>query len=51
MRLQLAWRGGLLGWTKFQDYITISPEVRGGKPCIMGRSITVADSWNIWLAE
>ena len=28
---------------KFQDYITISPEVRGGKPCIMGTRITVAD--------
>ena len=43
MRLQLAWSGGLLGWMKFQDYITISPEVRSGKPCIMGTRITVAD--------
>jgi uncharacterized protein (DUF433 family) len=26
---------------KYQDYITIDPEKRGGKPCIRGLRITV----------
>jgi len=37
----LEWR--FTGSMKFQDYITISPEVRSGKPCINGTRITVAD--------
>jgi uncharacterized protein (DUF433 family) len=28
---------------KFDDYITISREVRSGRPCIRGTRITVAD--------
>jgi uncharacterized protein (DUF433 family) len=28
---------------KFEQYITIKPGVRGGKPCIIGTRITVAD--------
>ena len=27
----------------FEDYITITPEVRSGKPCIEGTRITVYD--------
>src|SRR4029078_5760659 len=27
----------------YQDYITIEPDKRGGKPCIRGRRITVSD--------
>jgi uncharacterized protein (DUF433 family) len=26
-----------------EDYITVSPEVRGGKPCVKGSRITVGD--------
>lgn len=26
-----------------EDYITVTPEVRNGKPCIRGTRITVAD--------
>lgn len=28
---------------RFEDYITITPGVRGGKPCIKGTRITVYD--------
>jgi uncharacterized protein (DUF433 family) len=28
---------------KYQDYITIEPDKRGGKPCIRGLRITVYD--------
>ena len=28
---------------KYQDYITIEPDKRGGKPCIRGLRITVDD--------
>lgn len=28
---------------KWQDYITLSPDVRSGKPCIAGTRITVTD--------
>ena len=28
---------------KFEEYITVSPEVRSGKACIQGTRITVAD--------
>ncbi len=28
---------------KFEEYITILPEVRSGKPCIAGTRITVSD--------
>ena len=35
----------MLGHTKmnFEDYITITPDVRSGKPCIKGTRITVYD--------
>ena len=28
---------------RFQDYITVTPGVRSGKPCIKGTRITVVD--------
>lgn len=28
---------------RFQDYITVTPGVRSGKPCIRGTRITVVD--------
>ena len=28
---------------RFEDYITVTPGVRGGKPCIKGTRITVYD--------
>jgi uncharacterized protein (DUF433 family) len=28
---------------RFEDHITVTPEVRGGKPCIRGTRITVVD--------
>lgn len=28
---------------RFEDHITVTPEVRSGKPCIRGTRITVAD--------
>jgi uncharacterized protein (DUF433 family) len=35
--------GGLLKAMRLGDYITISPDVRSGKPCIKGTPITVSD--------
>jgi uncharacterized protein (DUF433 family) len=34
---------GLLGSMRFEDYITVAPGVRSGKPCIKGTRITVTD--------
>ncbi len=28
---------------RFEDYITVTPGVRSGKPCIRGTRVTVAD--------
>jgi len=28
---------------RFEDHITVTPDVRGGKPCIRGTRITVVD--------
>jgi uncharacterized protein (DUF433 family) len=28
---------------RFEDYITITPGIRGGKPCVKGTRITVGD--------
>lgn len=28
---------------RFEDYITVTPDVRGGKPCLRGTRITVVD--------
>lgn len=28
---------------RFEDHITVTPDVRSGKPCIRGTRITVAD--------
>jgi uncharacterized protein (DUF433 family) len=35
---------------RYQDYIEIAPGKRGGKPCLVGMRITVADVLG-WLAS
>jgi uncharacterized protein (DUF433 family) len=41
--LQCEDRYDLFRSVRFEDYITITPGVRSGKPCIKGTRITVAD--------
>ena len=36
--------------TSFEKLISINPEVRFGKPCIVGTRIAVSDIWQ-WLAS
>ncbi len=37
------WAAVYLRQVRFEDYITITPGVRSGKPCIKGTRITVTD--------
>lgn len=38
--MQPPWYGSAI---RCEDHITVTPDVRGGKPCIRGTRITVAD--------